>query len=71
MILQARKDVPVKLGYSVLICDKLSDIQAGAVAGIRISCPFAYGRPIAQSGLDRNLVETMREATTYLQRSVA
>ena len=71
MILQARKNVPVDLRCSVLICDKPSDIQAGAVAGIGISRPFAHGRPIAQSGLDRKLVETMREATTYMQRSVA
>ena len=68
MILQAQNDLSLNLARTVLIGDKLSDIQAGNVAGVGINLLFAAERPIALGRLYYKQIATLHEAIPYLQR---
>ncbi len=68
MIRQAQKDLSIDLSHSVLIGDKVSDIQAGIAAGVRTNLLFAADRPNELDGLNYELIASLREATSYLQR---
>ena len=70
MILQAQKDLSIDLSRSVLIGDKVSDIQAGTEAGVGTNLLFAAERPNELGGLNYELIATLREAKAYLQRGV-
>lgn len=68
MIHQAQKELSIDLSRSVLIGDKLSDIQAGIAAGIGTNLLFAAERPNELDGLNYKLIATLHEAINYLQR---
>lgn len=70
MILQAQKEFSIDLNRSILIGDKVSDIQAGTVAGVGTNLLFATDCPNALGGLKYELIATLREAIPYLQRGV-
>jgi D-glycero-D-manno-heptose 1,7-bisphosphate phosphatase len=68
MILQAQKDLSIDLSRSVLIGDKVSDIKAGIAAGVGTNLLFAAERPNELDGLNYQIIATLREAMSYLQR---
>lgn len=70
MLLQAQKDLSIDLSCSVLIGDKVSDIQAGTTAGVGANLLFAAERPKELDGLKYELIATLGEAKPYLQRGV-
>lgn len=68
MILQAQKELSIDLGSSVLIGDKVSDIQAGTAAGVGTNLLFAAKRPNELDGINYEFIATLREAIPYLQQ---
>jgi len=68
MIRQAQKDLSIDLSRSVLIGDKVSDIQAGIAAGVGTNLLFAAERPNELDSLNYQLITTLHEAISYLQR---
>lgn len=70
MILQSQKDLSIDLHRSVLIGDKIRDIQAGTAAGVGKNLLFGAKRPNEVDGLKYELIATLREAIPYLQRGV-
>lgn len=70
MILQSQKELSIDLSRSVLIGDKVSDIQAGTAAGVGTNLLFAAGRPNELNGLNYELIATLREAIPYFQQGV-
>lgn len=70
MILEAKNDLSIDLTRSVLIGEKVSDIQAGNAAGVGTNLLFSAERPNEQGGLNYELIATLREAIRYLQREV-
>jgi D-glycero-D-manno-heptose 1,7-bisphosphate phosphatase len=68
MILQAQKDLSLDLNRSVLIGDKVSDIQAGVAAGVGKNLLFAPDRPIELEDVNYVVISTLNEAIPYLQR---
>jgi D-glycero-D-manno-heptose 1,7-bisphosphate phosphatase len=68
MILQAELDLRLDLSRSVLIGDKVSDIQAGNAAGVGKNLLFASERLNGLGGLKYEIISTLREAMPYLQR---
>jgi D-glycero-D-manno-heptose 1,7-bisphosphate phosphatase len=68
MILQAQKDLSIDLSRSVLIGDQVTDIQAGITAGVGTNLLFAAERPNELDVLNYQLIATLREAMSYLQR---
>ena len=67
MILQAQKDLSLDLKHSVLIGDKVSDIQAGVAAGVGTNLLFAPDRPIELEDVNYEVISTLNEAISYLQ----
>lgn len=70
MILQAQNDLAIDLGRSILIGDKVSDIQAGNVAGIGTNLLLAADCPTELNGLNYHRVNTLLEAKKYLGTSI-
>lgn len=70
MILQAQRDLTIDLSRSVLIGDRVSDILAGTAAGVGTNLLLAAERPNELSGLNYELITTLREALPYLRRGV-
>jgi D-glycero-D-manno-heptose 1,7-bisphosphate phosphatase len=70
MILQAQNELSIDLSCSVLIGDKVSDIQAGSAAGVGTNLLFAAERPNGSDALKYTLITTLRDAIPYLQRGV-
>lgn len=70
MILQAKRELSIDLSRSVLIGDKVSDIQAGNAAGIGTNLLFTPERPPDQSGLDCAHIRSLPEALRYLKWGV-
>jgi len=68
MIRQAQKDLSIDLIRSVLIGDKVSDIQAGIAAGVGTNLLFAAEHPTELVGLTFQRIVTLREAISFLQR---
>jgi D-glycero-D-manno-heptose 1,7-bisphosphate phosphatase len=68
MILQAQNDLTLDLARSVLVGDKVSDIQAGNAAGVGTNLLFAAEHPIDLSSLNYELIATLHEAIPYFQR---
>lgn len=62
MFLKAQKDLSIDLGRSVLVGDKLSDMQAGQAAGVGTLLHFR--RDVQQSPGDA--LETLGDAVAYL-----
>jgi D-glycero-D-manno-heptose 1,7-bisphosphate phosphatase len=71
MILQARTELDLDLGSSVLIGDKASDIQAGIAAGVGMNLLYAPQRLEELDGLDYETIATLHEALPYLTSSNA
>ena len=65
MIRQAQNDLSIDLSRSVLIGDKVTDIQAGISAGVGTNLLFAAERPNELGGLNYELITTLREAILY------
>ena len=57
----------IDLSCSVLIGDKVSDIQAGHAAGVGTNLLFASQRPPELDGLHYHQIGTLREALPYLK----
>lgn len=68
MILQAQEDLSLDLKRSVLIGDKVSDIQAGVAAGVGTILLFASERPIELGDVHYEVISTLNEAIAYLQK---
>jgi D-glycero-D-manno-heptose 1,7-bisphosphate phosphatase len=68
MILQAQKDLSIDLSRSVLIGDKVSDIEAGNAAGVGTNLLFTTERPDELNGIHYELVASLRDAINYLRR---
>jgi D-glycero-D-manno-heptose 1,7-bisphosphate phosphatase len=68
MILQAQRELGLDLKSSVLIGDKVTDIQAGNAAGVGTNLLFASRRPPELDGLDYQIIANLWEALPYLQR---
>lgn len=71
MILQAQEDMAIDLSCSVLIGDKVSDIQAGTAAGVGKNILFASQRPSELDGLKYDRIATLREALPFLKNNSA
>jgi len=67
MILQAQEDLSLDLNRSVLIGDKVSDIQAGVAAGVGTNLLVAPDRPIELEDVNYEVISTLNEAIPYLQ----
>lgn len=68
MILQAKNDLLIDLTRSVLIGDKVSDIQAGIAAGVGTNLLFSSEPPAEQGYLTCERIATLSDAIPYLQR---
>ncbi|NGZ05536.1 MAG: D-glycero-beta-D-manno-heptose 1,7-bisphosphate 7-phosphatase [Magnetococcales bacterium] len=66
MILQARQELDVDLAASVLIGDRISDMQAGMAAGV--GCNLWYQpQPVADSSIEGcHIIATLHAALPYL-----
>ncbi len=69
MIHQAREEMNLNLGSSILIGDKVSDIQAGITAGVGLNILFALKQPSELSGLHYHVISTLREALPFMNGS--
>jgi D-glycero-D-manno-heptose 1,7-bisphosphate phosphatase len=67
MILQAQKDFSIDLGSSILIGDKVSDIQAGITAGVGTNLLYCAERPNELNGIKYEFISTLLEAVPYLR----
>ena len=67
MILQAQNDFSIDLGSSILMGDKVSDIQAGIAAGVGTNLLFSEERPSELNGMKYDLISTLLEAIPYLR----
>lgn len=70
MIFQAQKELSIDLSRSVLIGDKLSDIQAGTAAGVGTNLLLTTERSHELGDLKYELITSLNEAIPYLQRGV-
>ena len=70
MILQAQKDFSIDLGSSILIGDKVGDIQAGIAAGVGTNLLFSEERPSELNGMKYELISTLQEAIPYLMQDI-
>jgi len=57
------------LGSSILIGDKVSDIQAGISAGVGTNLLYSAGRPNELNGIKYEIISTLLEAVPYLRRA--
>lgn len=69
MIYQAQQDINLNLGSSILIGDKISDIQAGITAGVGLNILFAQKQNSELSGLHYHVISTLREAVPFMKSS--
>jgi len=70
MILQAQKDFSIDLKSSILIGDKVSDIQAGIAVGVGKNLLFAEERPNILNSIKYELITTLEEAIPYLIKNI-
>lgn len=69
MIRQAQRDINVNLESSILIGDKISDIQAGIAAGVGLNLLLGQKRPPKLSSLPYQVIATLREAVLFMNSS--
>ena len=69
MIHQAQGEMNLDLGSSILIGDKVSDIQAGIAAGVGLNIFLGQKRPSELSGLPYQAIATLREALLFMNSS--
>ena len=66
MIHQAQQDINLNLGNSILIGDKVSDIQAGIAAGVGLNILFGQKRPPELNGLPYHIIKTLCESLLFM-----
>ncbi len=66
MIYQAQREINLDLGSSILIGDKVSDIEAGFAAGVGLNILFSQKQPSELSGLTYQVITTLREALPFI-----
>lgn len=66
MILQAQQELNLDLAASILIGDKISDIQAGNAAGVGCNILFAQTAPVESLDTTFHLVSNLRDALPFL-----
>ena len=66
MIHQAQQDMNLNLGNSILIGDKVSDIQAGIAAGVGLNILFGQKRPPELDGLSYHIIKTLYESLLFM-----
>ena len=69
MIHQAQQDIKLNLDSSILIGDKVSDIQAGISGGVGLNILFGQKRPPELNGLPYQLIATLRESLFFIKSS--
>lgn len=69
MIHQAQREMNLNLGSSILIGDKVSDVQAGLAAGVGLNILFAQKQPSELSDLPYQAITTLREALPFINSS--
>jgi D-glycero-D-manno-heptose 1,7-bisphosphate phosphatase len=69
MINQAQREINLNLGRSILIGDKITDIQAGIAAGVGTNILLGQKKPLELSGLPYQAITTLREALPFLNSS--
>ena len=69
MIHQAQREINLNLGNSILIGDKVSDIQAGIAAGVGLNIFLGQKRPSELSGLPYQAIATLHEALPFMNSS--
>ena len=66
MIYQAQQDMNLNLGSSILIGDKVSDIQAGIEAGVGLNILFGQKRPPELNDLPYHIIKTLCESLLFM-----
>ena len=66
MIHQAQQDMNLNIGSSILIGDKVSDIQAGIAAGVGLNILFGQKRPPELDGLSYHMIKTLFESLLFM-----
>ena len=69
MIIRAQRDLDLNLANSVLIGDKVSDLQAGIVGGVGLNILFAQNMPSDLEAQSCKLIRTLHEALPYINGS--
>ena len=69
MIHQAQREMNLNLGSSILIGDKVSDIQAGIAAGVGLNILFAQKQPSELCDFHYQAITTLREALPFINNS--
>ena len=69
MINQAQREMNLNLGNSILIGDKVSDIQAGTAAGVGLNILFGQKQPLELKSLSYQAIATLREALPFFNSS--
>jgi D-glycero-D-manno-heptose 1,7-bisphosphate phosphatase len=68
MVLQAREYLAIELSSSLLVGDKVSDIQAGISAGIGANLLLAAERFKELNPLNYEIISTLLDAIPFMQR---
>ena len=69
MIHQAQREINVNLGSSILIGDKVSDIQAGIAAGVGLNILLGQKSPSELRDLPYQAIATLHEALPFMNSS--
>lgn len=69
MIHQAQQDINLNLGNSILIGDKVSDIQAGIAAGVGLNILFSQKQPPELTGQPYHAIKILRDALPFINSS--
>jgi D-glycero-D-manno-heptose 1,7-bisphosphate phosphatase len=69
MINQAQREMNLNLGSSILIGDKVSDIEAGIAAGVGLNILLGQKRPSVQSSLPYQAIATLHDALPFMNGS--
>lgn len=69
MILQAQNELSLDLSRSVIVGDKLSDIQAGNAAGVGSNLLFSHECSFDSKAFNYKLITNLRDVKPYLKKS--
>ena len=69
MIHQAQREMNLNLESSILIGDKVSDIQAGVAAGVGLNILFGKKQPSVLSSIPYQGIATLHEAVPFMNGS--
>lgn len=68
MILQAQNDFSIDLTRSVLVGDRVTDIQAGNAAGVGTNLLFADGWPFNSMMFNCNLITSLYDVIPFIEK---